>query len=560
MNCSKTILSNEVYDFIVAKDVVIFPVMDPLCVQSINEEFDVWYLNSRDLPPLSIEKYTYSAIPKCFHLMDSTSMDISGITALHNNPTLSLKGQGVFIGFIDTGIDYRNPLFMNKDGTSRIYSIWDQTISSDNGMPEGFLYGTEYDREQITKAIRSEKPEELVPQKDEIGHGTFLASIAAGNKDQKNDFVGAAPDCEIMAVKLKPAKKNLRDFYYLPEEVPLYQENDILAAVTYLDQKAKKANKPLVILLALGSNFGSHVGSGPLSRTLDGIGVNRGRAIVIAAGNEAVNRHHFRGNALSLLDPVVAEMNVESNVKGMCMELWSYAPEFVRVVIQSPTGQKSDADFPISEESQETTFIFEDTLLTLSYRVAGRGRGDLLIFFRFTNLAKGIWTVFVYPENSITGEFHMWLPIEQQEESIFNFIRPNPDTTLTTPSMSDISITVGGYNGENGALYLESGRGFDGVGRIKPDFCAPAVNVKGAGLRQDYLKKTGTSIAAAITAGASAMVMEWGIVKGNEPIINCVEIKNILIRGCIRETDRRYPNREEGYGKLDVYNAFKALR
>lgn len=567
MSCAEIITSNDVYDFIVSSDERNAPLIEPACVQSISRNYSILYYDRSRVPELSIRDYSYTSIPKLFSLMDSTSLDVSGILAIQNQPALSLKGQGILIGIIDTGIDYRNPLFRDGDGNTRIVSIWDQSYNqavvseglNENQLPE-LLYGVEYTREQLNQALNSPNPQEIVPEKDTNGHGTYLASVAAGSADPVNDFIGAAPLSELVVVKLKEAKQNLRDFFYMLGEEPLYQENDIMAGLAYLDEVARREQKPMVILLGLGSNQGSHTGSGPLSRVLDEIGAQIGRAVVVPAGNQAVAEHHFYGKANSILNPVVAEINVEDNIEGFCMELWTYAPELVRVEVQSPTGQRSEGSFPVSEETQTTNFIFENTLLTLDYRIAGKESGDLLIFFRFTRPAEGIWTVYVYPENAITGAFHIWLPIQPLVGNDVIFIEPNPDTTITTPGNAQTVITVGGYNALTGARYLESGRGFSGTGQVKPEFCAPGIEVAGAGLRENYITQTGTSAAAAIAAGAAALVLEWGLLRGNAPTMNSVEVKNLLIRGCMRDLERTYPNVEWGYGKLNIYQSFINLR
>ena len=467
------------------------------------------------------------------------------------------------------GIDYRNPLFQDEAGNTRIVSIWDQTASDEMmSAPTNqseWLYGVEYTRAQINEALRAEVPQDIVPERDINGHGTYLASIAAGSADPVNDFIGAAPLSELVVVKLKEAKQNLREFFYMSDTEPLFQENDIMAGVAYLDAVARREGRPMVILLGVGSNQGSHTGSGPLSLLLDDIGTQIGRAVVVPAGNEAAAQHHFYGEASSLLNPVSVEINVEEGVDGFCMELWTYAPELVRVVVQSPTGQRSQGGFPVSEETETTNFIFENTVLTLDYRIAGRERGDLVIFFRFSRPTEGIWTVFVYPENAITGAFHMWLPIQPLAGKDIRFIQPNPDTTVTTPGNTSTCITAGGYNGLTGARYLESGRGFSGNGQVKPELCAPAVEVSGAqvvpfGVEPSYALRTGTSAAAAITAGAAALVLEWGLLRGNASTMNSVEVKNLLIRGAERENTMEYPNTEWGYGKLNVYRAFQVLR
>lgn len=563
MPCSEIIQSNDVYDLIVSRDERNTPIPAPLCVQSINRFYDVLYYDRSSVPPLSIQEYSYTSIPKLFSLMDSTSLDASGILAIQNQPALSLRGEGVLVGIVDTGIDYTNPLFQDSLGNTRIVSIWDQTaIPSDeeSNQMEEFAYGVEYTREQIDEAIRSSDPQILVPQRDTLGHGTYMASLAAGSEDPLNDFVGAAPLCELVIVKLKEAKQNLREFFYMTDTENLYQENDIMAGVAYLEKVARREQKPLVILLGVGSNQGSHTGSGPLSLLLDEIGGQIGRAVVVPAGNQAVAQHHFWGEANSVLSPIPVEINVEDGIEGFCMELWAYAPELVRVEVQSPTGQRSTGGFPVAEETQTTNFVFENTVLTLDYRIAGKERGDLLIFFRFSRPAEGIWTVYVYPVNAITGAFHIWLPIQPLVGNDVRFIEPNPDTTITTPGMTELAITVGGYDALNGARYLFSGRGFSGTGQVKPEFCAPAVDVFGAGLRGNYIQQTGTSVASAITAGAAALVLEWGVLRGNAPTMNSVEVKNLLIRGCRREMNREYPNQEWGYGKLDLYRAFQVLR
>ncbi|MBQ8519503.1 MAG: S8 family peptidase [Agathobacter sp.] len=579
MPCSEVIQSNDVYDFIVASDERNTPLIEPVCVQSINRNYDILYYDRSTVPPLSISRYSYTSIPKLFSLMDSTSLDVSGILAIQNQPALSLRGEGTLVGIIDTGIDYTNPLFQDGAGNTRIVSIWDQTVvpQSESMASEvsnqmvatkwlhasqvmQIQYGVEYTREQLNEALNSEMPQSIVPEVDTNGHGTYLASIAAGSADPVNDFIGAAPGSELVIVKLKEAKQNLRDFFYYSSSEPLFQENDIMAGVAYLDAVARREQKPLVILLGVGSNQGSHTGAGPLSILLDDIGAQIGRVVVVPAGNQAAAQHHFYGEAVSLLNPVAVEINVEEGFEGFCMELWAYAPELVRVVVQSPTGQQSQGGFPVSEETQTTNFVFENTVLTLDYRIAGKESGDLVIFFRFSRPAAGIWTVYVYPEHAITGAFHIWLPIQPLVGNDIRFIEPNPDTTVTTPGMTELAITAGGYNGLNGARFLQSGRGFSGTGQVKPEFCAPAVNVSGADLRGNYIEQTGTSAAAAITAGAASLVLEWGLLRGNAPMMNSVEVKNLLIRGCERELNRTYPNTEWGYGKLNVYRAFQVLR
>ena len=188
------------------------------------------------------------------------ALDVSNISVFHNYPYGELRGTGTLIGFIDTGIDYTNTLFQNADGTTRIVSIWDQTISSDS--PKNYGYGSEYSQEDINRALQAENPYSVVPSRDEIGHGTFLAGIAAGN-DQTNPqgYVGGAPDAGIIMVKLREASERVRNEYLIEEDVPAYQSNDILTGISYLLRIAFERTQPIVICIGLGTNFGAHNGS-----------------------------------------------------------------------------------------------------------------------------------------------------------------------------------------------------------------------------------------------------------------------------------------------------------
>lgn len=559
MDCSSFIASEDTYEFIVPAGEIAQPAIAPDCIQTLGDKYEIWYYNRGGIPLLSISEDTYSSIPKCYGLLDSTSLGESGILKLQNQPTLSLKGQGVFVAVIDTGIRYQDAAFFGSDQKTRIYSIWDQT-GTDGAPPEGFLYGTEYTRQRINEALESEEPERVVPQRDTNGHGTFLASVACGSGDLAADFTGAAPEAELIVVKLKPAKQALRDFYFIPQQTETYAESDIMTAVSYANRIAQRENRPLVIFLGLGNNNGSHTGSGPLAEFLGAVGAQRHRAAVVAAGNEANNRHHFFGRSDSMLTPLKVEINVPEQMNGFYAEFWALAPDLFSVVVQSPTGEKLPKSADQIIRSQSYTFLFEGTTLNIDYHEGGRGRRDQLIWLHFANVPRGIWTILVYPWNIINGYFHVWLPMAGMLERDVYFLTPDPEVTLTAPSDAVIPMTAGGYHAANGALYLESGRGYNADGSVKPDFLAPAVGVQGKDLRGGYTTRTGTSAAAAITAGACAQVLEWAVTRGNGIGINSVDIQNFLIRGAARESGQTYPTPEYGFGKLDVYRAFELLR
>ena len=558
MACEDQIYSNEFYDFILQLDLPGQEIPAGYCNQPVDSLYSILYAAREGLPPLNISNYTYSVIPKCFIPVDQTALEVSGILKVQNQPTLSLMGQGILIGFVDTGIAYTNPVFQNSDKTTRIAAIWDQTIPG--RPPEGFLCGTEYVQSEINEALSSENPLETVPSTDEDGHGTFVAGVAAGSVDYANNFSGAAPQTTIAVVKLKPAKQYLKDYYFIAEDAVVYAENDIMTGVYYLKNLARKLNMPLALCVAMGTSMGSHGGTGHLANYLDYVAIRTGNVVTAAAGNEANTRHHYSGQLDAETRTDSVEVNVEQGVRGFAAELWVRAPELYTIAVTSPSGESVPKMQPYSGNSATYRFIFEETVVSIDYRTIGARTGDQLIYIRFDRPTRGIWTIQVYGVNFLGKDYHIWLPMREMMSGEVFFIRSNPDTTITAPANGQILITVGAYDARDGSLYINSGRGYTIDGRVKPDFTAPGVNVYGPAVRGGYQIRSGTSISAAITAGAGALFLEWAILYQNLPGINSVEAKNFFIRGAVRDSGRIYPNREWGYGKLDLYNAFDILR
>jgi subtilisin family serine protease len=501
----------------------------------------------------------YSVMPSLFGLISEASLEASGILRLRNIPTLNLRGQGVLIGILDTGIDYTNPVFRNADNTTKIVSIWDQTIISGN-YPGDTMYGTEYTRDQINEALQSENPLDIVPSTDEIGHGTMLAGIAAGNEVPDSGFYGVAPDAELVVVKLKPAKQYLRDFFLIPEGVPCYQENDIIFALDYLATVAINQNRPMAICVALGTSQGAHDGRGTLSSYLSLYAQRSSYAVVVAAGNEGNARRHYYGMA----DPVTGfntvELYVGENEPGFSMELWGDSPGLFAIDIQTPSGEYVPRMVPRLDENREVSFIFEETLIYIDFQIVESQSGDQLILMRFHNPASGIWRFNVYGGVEVNAGFHIWLPMEGFISNNTYFIRSDPYTTILSLGNAEIPITVTGYNITDDSLYLNASRGYSRTGQIKPEIAAPGVNILSPSLDQSFNEVTGTSPAAAHTSGVAAMLLEWAIVRGNQPSFNTIDMKIFMIRGARRDMNIQYPNRDWGYGILDVFNIFDVLR
>ena len=548
------------------------------CMDYVNDEYNIIYTPLDTVTPISLAQYSYYTVPGLFSLLDSSSMEASGILTAFSAPALGNRGRGTLIGIVDTGIDYTNPLFRYQDGSTRIAGLWDQSIPAGGdtlppGVPayyelSGASYGTEFTREQINQALTSDSPLDRVPSTDTNGHGTFLAGIAAGGSLPEQDFTGAAPECELIVVKLKQAKRYLREFYLVSQDADAYQENDIMMGIKYLRVTAFRLGRPLIILIALGSNLGSHEGTSPLSSVVQDASRFLGRAAVIAAGNETGRAHHYFGTipAGQEWDDVEIRVGPEESSRGFSLELWASTADTYSVGFVSPSGEIISRIPIIARNETSIPFLLEPTVITVNYQLIESGAGKQLIFMRFRNPVAGIWKVRVYNTQYFTGEFHMWLPSEGLVSDETVFLRPTPDTTITLPGNTAAPITVGAYNHLNNSIYIHSSRGFTPSGIVKPELAAPGVNVMGpsvgrrAGGSVPMTTRSGTSVAAAHVAGAVASLYGWGIVESNQITMSQASVKSYLIRGARRNPALRYPNEEWGYGALDLYETFLRIR
>lgn len=559
---TERILSNDFADFI-------FPPYGPLFSMAENQPDSVFtriwstayavYINRQNNPALSLSNYPYRSIPKCYGLMNEESLEQSGILTMQNYPGLNLKGQGILLGFIDTGINYTNPAFLSETGESRIFSIWDQTVQ-DGTAPEGFFYGSEYTREQLNEALRSEDPFSVVPSRDEIGHGTFLASVAAGSPNDAENFTGAAPLADIIMVKVKQAKPYLREYYRIPEDADVYQENDLMLAVNYLIAKARLVQRPLVICFGMGTSLGDHTGTSPLADYLNFAAENRGIGVVVCTGNEADAQHHYRGLVVGQDAFEDVELRIGENSNGFTMELWTSYPNQYTIAFLSPSGESIPRIPARLDQNDLFSFVFEPTKIAVDYVLAEDRTGAQLIQIRFIQPTSGVWRIRIYGNETNLGPYDMWLPIRQFLDSDTYFLKPDPYNTLTEPSAADLVITVGAYQASDVSYFLESGRGFTRNNRVKPDFLAPGVNIQGTIFPGRYENQSGTSLAAAVASGAVAQLFTWAFTLGNDTNISASVIKNYFIRGADRKAFLMYPNEEWGYGSLNLYQAFERLR
>lgn len=491
--------------------------------------------------------------PIPYSLNVASALEESNISIFHSYPYGELRGRGVLVGFLDTGIDYTNTLFQNADGTTRIISIWDQTIPGN--PPEDYGYGSVYTRENINEALQSEDPFSIVPSRDEIGHGTFLAGVAAGN-DQINlgGFVGGAPDADILMVKLRQVSKRIRDYYLINEGIPAYQDNDILTGINYLMEVAYSLRRPLVICIGLGTNFGAHNGTEILEFVLEDLAIDPRLIITVAAGNEANSGHHYVGEvAQGMIEEL--EFNVGDNESGFVLFMATSGVNRLSISIRSPLGQVIENIPILSQQNQTYQFNLERTILTIRYRYPSWLSGEEQIIIRLQDPTPGVWTLLIFGEIVVDGKFNIWLPGRNFVENTTRFLRPDPNTTVQIPGTQRFSLVVGAYDDLDDSIYVASGRGPTINDIIRPDIVAPGVNVLGPSLGGGFTTYTGTSIAAAITASACALLLQWAVIDNNLMYMNTIIAKGILKKGARRQQAVLYPNNLQGYGRLDLQNS-----
>ena len=520
------IISNDYADLIInySGDTSVFNKFKDATVQIINNYYAVVYVPVSQITEKTIVEQGYSAIPLLFGLVSQASLEASGIIRIRNIPNFNLRGQGVLIGIIDSGIDYTNPIFQYVDKTTKILSIWDQTIVSEN-FPKDFYYGTEYTRDQINEALKSGAPLEMVPSTDTNGHGTMLAGIAAGNEVPESGFYGVAPEAEIVVVKLKQAKDYLRSFFGINENVACYQENDIQFGLGYLVEAAQKVNRPIAICIAVDTSQYAHDGRGNTSSILSIQAGHTGIAVLLAAGNEGNARRHYYGTVDPIAGYDTVELNIGDNEGDFFMEFWGDSPSTFSIDITTPTGEYIPRIVSTLDENRVVSFIFEKTILYIDYQMVESQSGDQLILVRFRNPAPGIWRFNVYGRGDLGLGFHIWLPMAGFISDNTYFIRSNPYTTLLSLACAREPITVTAYNPEDDSLYMNSSRGNTRIDVIKPDIAAPGVNIISPALDQSFTEVSGTSAAVAHTTGVAAMLLEWGIVKKHLPVIDGLDIK-----------------------------------
>lgn len=474
-----------------------------------------------------------------------------------------LNGGGVLLAVLDSGITWDLEVFRKADGSTRIRYLWDQTVSEETAsmrygkMPDGFSLGTEYTAEEINAALQMPALDRYrrIPSRDLSGHGTAVAGIAAG-RSADGLYTGAAPEAELIVVKLGlPGNSG-----GVEEGFP--RTTEILRGVTYALWKARQLNMPLVINLSFGNSYGSHDGSSLLERFLDNASEIGKTVICVGSGNEGAARGHFAGN---ITRDSRVELAVGNYERSLNIQLWKNYSDVFRIRLQSPGGE--EAELTTNIQGGKYTLKLEQTRILvylgepLPYAVA---QEIYLEMIPVTGgyIDAGIWTIRLEPVMTVTGQYYLYLPAGNGRGDSTGFYRSTPQVTLTVPSTAAKVITVGAYDPVYDTYADFSGRGYAdstrtigvaAAGLTKPDLVAPGVNIQAPDVYGTFTPTTGTSFATPIVSGAAALLMEWGIVRGNDPFLYGEKIKAYLRKGARPlRGEMEYPNDRVGYGRLCV--------
>ena len=508
----------------------------------------------KDIPAIVFIKRGY-----IYTLETITVMTAANINLLHLDNPLSLFGNGVLVGLVDTGIDYLNPEFMFKNGETRIHRIWDQTLPTDR-TNQNVPFGVEYTKEQITDAINASKsggnPYDIVNSKDTIGHGTSMAGVIGATGVNPN-LQGAAPNCEFAVVKLAP--------YINPplktrENLPIFDLTSISSAITYLVNYALNINTPMVVYIPLGSNLGNHNGEGILEDIIDTLSINRGIVMVTGSGNQANKGYHTSGMLSNPGDFNNVQLYISPEQKNLLLEFWISEPHKLSLSILSPSGESTGV-IPSTLNSQDTnTFIFEQTTAKISYSIPEQLSGDELITVFLDNIQSGTWTFKLNADYALNGVFNVWIPQEGITVGNTQFLSSIPYNTVTSPGTSRYIITAACYNQNNDNIVISSGTAsLNNIINIV-DLAAGGVNVQTIGANSTTISTVnGTSVSAAVVAGACALLLEWGIINGNDPNIYSQSIKYYLTGGTRKRSGDVYPNPQWGFGILDMIKVFRNM-
>ncbi|WP_346930067.1 S8 family peptidase [Clostridium sp.] len=537
-----------------------YSILPPIYVVSMRaDKYNDFIRKFRNVLSIDVSfPYTLSAIQP---------VDAANITKFHGEGFLNLTGENTIATIIDTGIDYLNPQFQNDDGTTRIVSIWDQTIqnppSTNANAP---LFGTVYSREEINRAIHTSleggNPYDIVPSRDEVGHGTNMAGLVGAKG--LNGVIGGAPKCEFLIIKLKEAKTSNLKLIGINnrKNLLIYEGIDIYFAIQFAAAYHLNLRTPMSVLLSTGTNWGGHEGLSSIEQDIDRFSSRRGIIFVTNTGNQGASLTHINGRFLKSNTLEVLEFIVGENEDNLVLMLWIQKPDKISIAIISPSGEIVEPiqSRPPYEEFEQVNLILENSIINISFISSEFATGNESVYITIQNPKDGLWQLRLKGDYIVNGVYNMWLPQRPIIQPTTRVINPSPYTTLQAPANARKAITTSFYDQNNNTIAVESGRGFTADNRIKPNLTTGGIRALTTGLNNENTVLSGGSVAGAVLCSATLLMLQWGIVLKNDINMYGPTIISYLTRGTSKRSGDIYPNPEWGYGMLNLQGSFENLR
>ena len=504
------------------------------------------------LPESMLEEYSrrpqieFIEKPTRLYFEDLFSKEASCITQVQRDEpgNLQLTGRGVLIGLVDSGVDYRHPAFLTADGKSRILRLWDQSIPGN--PPEGYATGTEYTNEEINEALSLSVQEgrRLVPSEDGSGHGTAVLGVAAGSDFSRGAVNrGVAYESDLLIVKMG-----------IPRQDSFPRTTELMQGVDYLVRQAIRLGRPIALNLSFGNNYGSHRGDSLLETYLDNVSGMGKNVICVGMGNNGNDALHT-GGKLSPGEIQEIELGVGAFEPTLNVQLWKNYEDEMEIYLENPAGERVG---PLFETLGAQRWQAGNTELLIYYGKPAPYHVTQEIYVDFLPqdektpyVDSGVWKIILAARNIKNGEYFLWLPGGKTLNPGTAFYLPRPQGTLTIPATARRVISVGAYDARQNTYADFSGRGCRALPYPKPDLAAPGVDIYAPRPGGGYAAFTGTSFSTPFVTGAAALLMEWGIIRRNDPYLYGEKLKAYLRRGAkALQGSEKLPNDLIGWGRL----------